>query len=48
MMTADGEGVQQAGYSGGTPRGNVGSDQERGGTGLQVFKHQFSIDQFFM
>ena len=33
---------------GGKPEGRVGSDRERGVTGLRVFERQFPIDQFFI
>ena len=35
-------------YAGGTPGAHVGSDRERGVTGVRVFELQFPIDQFFM
>ena len=47
-MTAGGVGVQRVVYAGRMPESHVGSDRERGVTGLQMFERQFSIDQFFM
>ena len=45
-MTTGGVGVRRAVYVGRTLEGHVGSDWERGVTGLQVFELQFPIDQF--